>query len=195
MPKGAKEDPGEAMAKLKRNVVLVGMMGAGKTAIGKALAARLNVAFRDSDQALIEAANMSIPEIFARDGEAFFREKEAQIIARLMELEPGILSTGGGAFLRAETREVIAKRGVAVWLKADLEVLWQRVKHKDTRPLLRTADPRSTLAELLALRSPHYAKAPIRVKAEAAFSIEDTTEAVVAALATHPEILEVSHAE
>lgn len=183
------------MAKLKRNVVLVGMMGAGKTAIGKALATRLGVEFRDSDQALVEAANMSIPEIFERDGEAFFREKEAQIIARLMELSPGILSTGGGAFLRAETREVIAQRGVAVWLKADLEVLWQRVKHKDTRPLLRTPDPRSTLAELLAHRSPHYAKAALRVEADAAFSIEETTAAVVSALSAHPDILELSHAQ
>ncbi|MEM1375340.1 MAG: shikimate kinase [Pseudomonadota bacterium] len=183
------------MAKLKRNVVLVGMMGAGKTAIGKALAARLGVPFRDSDQALEEAANMTIPEIFARDGEAFFREKEAQIIARLMELDPGILSTGGGAFLRAGTRDVIAERGVALWLKADLEVLWQRVKHKDTRPLLRTPDPRATLAELLAQRSPHYAKAPLRVEAEASYSIEDTTEAVVTALAARPDVLEVSHAQ
>lgn len=182
------------MARLKRNIVLVGMMGAGKTAIGKALSARLGVPFRDSDQALEEAANMTIPEVFARDGEAFFRDKEAQIIARLLELEPGVLSTGGGAFLRPETRAIIAEKGLAVWLKADLEVLWQRVKHKDTRPLLRTADPRATLAELLAAREPHYAEAGVVVEAKAAYSIEDTTDAVIRALSARPGILEMSDA-
>ncbi|MEM6729442.1 MAG: shikimate kinase, partial [Pseudomonadota bacterium] len=95
---------GQKVAQLLRNVALVGMMGAGKTAVGRALALRLGVPFRDSDQTLEEAANMSIPEIFERDGEAFFRQKETQIIARLMQLAPGILSTGGGAFLQPETR-------------------------------------------------------------------------------------------
>lgn len=182
------------MVRLKRNVVLIGMMGAGKTAIGKALAARIGVAFRDSDQALEDAANMTIPEIFERDGEAFFREKEAQIIARLLELEPGILSTGGGAFLQSQTREVIAARGFAVWLKADLDILWQRVRHKDTRPLLRTQNPRATLAKLLEERVPSYAQAPLAVKAEPGFSVEDMTSAVIAALAARPDVLEMADA-
>ncbi|MEM6480183.1 MAG: shikimate kinase, partial [Pseudomonadota bacterium] len=147
-----------------------------------------------SDQALEDAANMTIPEIFERDGEAFFREKEAQIIARLLELEPGILSTGGGAFLQSQTREVIAARGFAVWLKADLEILWQRVRHKDTRPLLRTQNPRATLAKLLEERVPSYAQAPLAVKAEPGFSVEDMTSAVIAALAARPDVLEMADA-
>ena len=170
------------------------MMGAGKTAIGKSLAARLEVPFRDSDAALVEAANMTIPEIFARDGEAFFREKEAQIISRLLDETPGILSTGGGAFLRPETRALIADKGLAVWLKADLEVLWQRVRHKDTRPLLRTPDPRATLAELLEAREPSYAEAGVTVEALGTYSIDDTIDAVMAALSEVPGILETTDA-
>lgn len=183
-----------ATARLKKNVVLVGMMGAGKTAIGKALAARLGVAFRDSDQALEEAANMTIPEIFERDGEPFFRDKEAQIISRLMDMDPGILATGGGAFLQSTTRAVIAEKGLAVWLKADADLLWQRVRHKDTRPLLRTADPRATLNALLAEREPHYAEAGLTVMAQSSFSIEDMTRAVIKALADRPDVLEARHA-
>ncbi|MCH2077127.1 MAG: shikimate kinase [Rhodobacteraceae bacterium] len=182
------------MPVLKRNIVLVGMMGAGKTAIGKSLASRLDVPFRDSDAALEEAANMTIPEIFARDGEAFFREKEAQIISRLLDETPGILSTGGGAFLRPETRALIAERGLAVWLKADLEVLWQRVRHKDTRPLLRTPDPRATLAELLEARTPSYSEAGVTVEALGAYSIDDTTDAVMTALSNVSGILETTDA-
>ncbi|MEL6518900.1 MAG: shikimate kinase, partial [Pseudomonadota bacterium] len=117
--------------RLNKTVVMVGMMGAGKTAIGQALARKLQVPFLDSDAEIVEAANASIAEIFERYGEAFFREKEAQVIARLLAGPPGVLSTGGGAFLSADNREMISKAGVSVWLKADLDLLWARVKHKD----------------------------------------------------------------
>ncbi|MEL7082222.1 MAG: shikimate kinase, partial [Pseudomonadota bacterium] len=139
---------------LKKTVVMVGMMGAGKTAVGRALAARLGVPFLDSDAEIEAAANMTVQEIFARDGEPFFRDREAKVIARLLEEERGILSTGGGAFLAEGNREAITDKGVSVWLDADLDLLWNRVRHKDTRPLLRTPDPKATLADIFAARVP-----------------------------------------
>ena len=123
--------------RLKKTVVMVGMMGAGKSAVGKEMAHLLGVPFLDSDAEIERAANATIAEIFARDGEAFFRDKEARVIARLLDEAPCVLSVGGGAFLRADTRERITRYGVSVWLKADLETLWQRVRRKDSRPLLR----------------------------------------------------------
>lgn len=176
--------------KLKKTVVMVGMMGAGKTAVGRALAARLGAPFLDSDAEIETAANMSIPEIFARDGEPFFRLKERQVIARLLEDERGILSTGGGAFLSEENRKVISARGVAVWLKADLDVLWNRVRHRDTRPLLRTADPRATLTQLYQARVPLYALADLAVVSDGETSIEQMVDRVIAALKTRPDVLE-----
>lgn len=175
---------------LKRTVVLVGMMGAGKTAVGRDLAATLGVAFRDSDHEVEEAAQMTIPEIFERDGEAFFRDREAQVIGRLLDSAPSILATGGGAFLRDDSKQAIADRGLAVWLKADLELLWDRVRHKDTRPLLRTADPKGTLAALMAARDPHYAQAGLAVSANPDYEIADMTRAVITALLSYPEVLE-----
>lgn len=169
---------------------MVGMMGAGKTAIGTALARLMDVDFLDSDTEIERAANQTIAEIFERDGEAFFREREAQVIARLLDGPPAVLSTGGGAFLRAENRDTISARGVSVWLRADLELLWQRVRHKTTRPLLRTADPKRTLAEICDRRSPVYALADLVVDADAAYSIEDMTERVIEALMTRPDVLE-----
>ena len=177
-------------ARLKKTVVLVGMMGSGKTAVGQALARRLAVPFLDSDAAIEEAANSTIAEIFARDGEAFFRRKEAQVIARLLEGPPAILSTGGGAWLSSENRAAIKASGVAVWLSASLDLLWSRVKHKDTRPLLRTPEPRRTLAELYEARAPFYAEADLRVEASAEYAIADMVEKVVEALATRPDVLE-----
>ncbi|MEM0945913.1 MAG: shikimate kinase [Pseudomonadota bacterium] len=175
---------------LHKTVAMVGMMGAGKTAIGQAVARKLNVPFLDSDTEIVAAANMSIPEIFARDGEAFFRRKEAQVIARLLEEERAILSTGGGAFLNADNRALIAQRGVAVWLRADLDVLWARVRHKDTRPLLRTSDPYGTLAALLKSRVPAYAEAALVVDAQLDYSIAQMAERVIEALLTRPDVLE-----
>lgn len=175
---------------LKKTVVLVGMMGAGKTAVGTALARRLGVPFRDSDAAIEEAANMTVSEIFERDGEAFFRLKESQVIDRLLDGEPAILSTGGGAYMSEGNRQMISDKGVAVWLKVALPLLWSRVKHRDTRPLLRTPDPLKTLTDLCAEREPFYAKADLLVEAEANLSIEDMAGKVRAALLSRPDVLE-----
>jgi shikimate kinase len=172
--------------------VLVGMMGSGKTAVGKALAGRLQVPFLDSDAAIEEAAKATIAEIFARDGEPFFRDREAEVIARLLSGPPAIVSTGGGAFMAERNRRTIADKGVAVWLDADLDTLWERVRHKDTRPLLRTSDPRGTLAALHEKRVPVYRLAELSVKAEPRYSIDDTADRVLAALATRPDILETT---
>lgn len=168
------------------------MMGAGKSAIGKALSERLGVPFLDSDTEIEAASSMTIAEIFEEFGEDFFREKEAQVIARLLDGPPGVLSTGGGAYLRAENRQSIGAEGVALWLKADLALLWSRVAHKDTRPLLRTPDPKSTLAALCTAREPAYAKAELTVEARPKFSIEQTTDMVVEALLTRPDVLEAA---
>lgn len=177
---------------LHRTVVLVGMMGSGKTAIGRALAARLGVDFVDSDTAIEEAAALSIAEIFQRDGEAFFRKREAEVLRRLLSGEPGVVSTGGGAFLAARNQAVIAEMGVALWLDADLETLWDRVRHKDTRPLLRTPDPKATLTGLFHERRPSYAKAGLRVEIGREASIDDTTQSVIDTLLTNPRILETN---
>lgn len=176
--------------RLKKTVVLVGMMGAGKTAVGTQLARVLNVPFLDSDEAIEKAANMTIAEIFERDGEGFFREKEAQVLARLLAGTPAILSTGGGAFLSAANRSLIASHGIAVWLKADLDLLWNRVRHKTTRPLLRTANPRETLRKLLSARETIYAEAGLVVEARAEYSVEDMAGRVIEALLTRPDVLE-----
>ena len=176
--------------KLKKTVVLVGMMGAGKTAVGRAVAAALGVPFLDSDSEIEKAANMTIAEILARDGEPFFRRKESQVIDRLLEEECCILSTGGGAFLAEENRQAISDKGVAVWLDADIDLLWNRVKHKDTRPLLRTPNPRATLGEIFDARVPVYALADLSVKADARYSIEVMASKVVEELLTRPDVLE-----
>ena len=175
---------------LKKTVALVGMMGAGKTAIGLALAKALEVPFLDSDAEIVAASNMTIAEIFERDGEAFFREKEALVIDRLLHGTPGVLSTGGGAFLQPKNREIISRVGVSVWLRADLPLLWSRVKHKTTRPLLRTDDPKATLTELYNARQPSYAEADIAVDADKRYSIDDMTREVIKALLKRPDVLE-----
>lgn len=176
--------------RLKKTIAMVGMMGAGKTAIGMALAKRLNVPFLDSDAEISKAANMTIAEIFERDGEAFFRDRESEVISRLLDGPPCILSTGGGAYLRPENRQMISERGAALWLRAELELLWQRVKHKTTRPLLRTNNPRETLAEIQTARDPIYALADLVVDAEFDFSIDEMTDRVVETLSQRPDILE-----
>ncbi len=175
---------------LKKTIVLVGMMGVGKTAVGRALAARLKVPFLDSDHEIETAANMSIPEIFARDGEPFFREKEYQVICRLLKEECGVLSTGGGAFLAPRNRQVISDVGVSVCLQADLDVLWKRVKGRDSRPLLRSSNPYQTLTDLYTARVPIYAQADLLVQSDGQVSIEAMVDRVLAALAARPDVLE-----
>jgi shikimate kinase len=178
------------MARLAKTVVLVGMMGAGKTAVGTALARQLGVAFRDSDEEIVRAANRSIAEIFERDGEPFFRARETEVISRLLRGTPCVLSTGGGAFLSKANRTLIHDVGVSVWLRADLDLLWQRVRHKTTRPLLRTENPRDTLRALYDTRHPLYAQADLAVDSAAERSVDDMAARVVAALATRPDVLE-----
>lgn len=181
-------------ARLKKTVALVGLMGAGKTAVGTVLARKLGVALSDSDAEIVKAANMSIAEIFARDGEAFFRAREAEVIARLLQGPPAILSTGGGAFLSAANREAISRAGVSVWLNADLDLLWARVRHKSTRPLLQTPDPYGTLRDLYHARQPFYAQADLEVRADPRYSVEDMADKVLEALASRPDVLEMSKA-
>ncbi len=176
--------------RLKKTVALVGMMGAGKTAVGTALAKMLNVPFRDSDSEIVQAANMTIAEIFERDGERFFRQRESEVLRRLLGEEPAILSTGGGAYLAQENRRMISQQGIAVWLKVDLDLLWERVRHKDTRPLLRTDDPYATLAHFCREREPSYAQADITVVASREFSIAQMAIRVRDALLRRPDVLE-----
>ncbi len=176
--------------RLKKTVVLVGMMGSGKTAVGNALARYLAVPFVDSDAEIVRASNLSIPEIFERYGEAFFRQKETQVIARLLNGGPCVLSTGGGAYLSEVNRATISKSGVAVWLRADLDLLWARVRHKTSRPLLRTGNPYETLKELYLARDPIYARADLRAEARPEYAIEEMALKVTAVLATRPDVLE-----
>lgn len=175
---------------LNRTVALIGMMGAGKTAVGKAIAARLRAPFIDSDQEIEQAANMTIAEIFERDGEAFFRDKESQIINRLLVNEKCILSTGGGAFLAEKNRQMIHEKGFSVWLNADLDVLWARVKNNPSRPLLQTDNPFQSLSRLYAERKSTYALADMSIKSGAQISVEDMADKVIAALIQRTDILE-----
>ena len=148
-----------------RSIVLVGMMGVGKSSIGRRLAARLGVPFVDADAEIEKAAGMSIADIFARHGEADFRSGEARVIARLLDGGPQVLATGGGAVMNADTRAAIKAKGVSIWLNAELDVLMRRInKRKNDRPMLQTADPAATLRELLVAREPAYAQADLTVQ-------------------------------
>src|SRR5277367_7121424 len=148
-----------------RSIVLVGMMGVGKSSIGRRLAARLGVPFVDADSEIETAADMSIPDIFARHGEAYFRNGEARVIARLLESGPQVLASGGGAVMNADTRAAIKAKGVSIWLKAELDVLMRRIaKRKTERPMLQTPDPAATLRQLLAEREPVYALSDLTVQ-------------------------------
>ena len=146
-----------------RLVVMVGMMGAGKSTIGRRLAARLHLPFLDADTEIEAAAGMSIPEIFEVHGEPHFRDGEARVIARLLEGGPVVLATGGGAFMREETRGRIAAKAVSIWLKADAEIIMRRVRRRADRPLLRTADPVATVGRLLSEREPVYQHADLTI--------------------------------
>jgi len=175
---------------LKRPVVLVGMMGSGKTAIGTALARALEVPFLDSDDEIVKAANAPIAEIFEKYGEPFFRQKESQVLERLLDGVPAVLSTGGGAFLAAGNRDMIREKGVSVCLQADVDLLWNRVRHKTTRPLLLTDNPRATLERIFNERAPVYATAELAVQTRPDYTIAQTTQRVIDALcaAGHLEV-------
>jgi shikimate kinase len=148
----------------RRSVVLVGMMGAGKSSIGRRLAARLGIPFIDADSEIEKAADMTIPEIFTNHGELYFRAGEARVITRLLEGGPQVLATGGGAFMNPETRAIIRAKGISVWLRATLEVLSRRIKRRTDRPLLKTDDPVATLQRLIDERYPVYAEADLTVE-------------------------------
>ena len=164
----------------RRSIVLIGMMGVGKSSIGRRLAARLGIPFVDADTEIEKAAGMSIPDIFARHGEANFRNGEARVIARLLESGPQVLATGGGAIMNADTRAAIRQKGVSVWLNAEFEVLMRRIsKRKNDRPMLQTSDPAETLRRLLKEREPIYAQADITVQ-----SREVSHESIVADIMT-----------
>jgi shikimate kinase len=154
------------MRRLDKTLVLVGMMGAGKTSVGRRLASILNVPFRDADAEIELAAGCTINEIFERFGEPAFRAGERKVIARLLGDPPHVLATGGGAFMDVETRARIKQSAVSIWLKANIELLLERVTRKDTRPLLRNTDNRTALERLLAEREPIYAQADITVESD-----------------------------
>ncbi|MCJ8157625.1 shikimate kinase [Sphingomonas sp. LaA6.9] len=147
-------------------IVLVGLMGVGKSTVGKRLATRLDIPFVDADHEIEVAADLTISEIFERYGEGHFRDGERRVIARLIDGSPKVIATGGGAFMQEETRALILERALAIWLDADIPVLAQRVGRRDTRPLLRNKDPETVLAELAAVRNPIYALAPIHVRSQ-----------------------------
>jgi shikimate kinase len=169
-----------------RTLVLVGMMGAGKTSVGKRLAQALDLPFKDADEEIERAAGLSIPDIFALRGEGEFREGERRVIARLLDDPPHVLATGGGAFVNPETRALVQKKAVSIWLKADPEVLARRVGRKDSRPLLHGKDPRQVLSELLAAREPAYSQADLIIESKDG-PHQYTVEAILAALKTRLE--------
>ena len=164
-----------------RTIVLVGLMGVGKTTIGRRLAARLRLPFVDADHEIEGAAGMTISEMFAAHGEAAFRDGERRVIARLIEGEPKVLATGGGAFMHPDTRALILDQAVAVWLDADLDVLAERVGRRNDRPLLAGQDARAVLGTLAAVRNPIYGQAPIHIRSQPQ-PHEATVDAIVRAL-------------
>jgi shikimate kinase len=165
-----------------RSIVLVGMMGAGKSSIGRRLASELGLPFVDADGEIEAAAGMTISEIFETHGEPYFRSGEARVIARLLEGGPQVLASGGGAFINPQTRALIRARGVSVWLKADLDVLMRRIRRRSDRPLLKTDDPERTLQRLIEERYPIYAEADVTVYSRDV-SHESIVADIVAALA------------
>ena len=178
------------MFELKKTVALVGMMGSGKSAVGKVVASLINVPFIDADVEIERAAKLSIPEIFERHGEKFFREKEDQVTKRLLQAVPCILATGGGAFTNKNIRKSIARHGVSVWLNADVTTLWSRVKHKKTRPLLQTNNPKKTLTNIYIERREIYSLADVIVDSQAKSSLEDMAYTVITSLLDRGELVE-----
>jgi shikimate kinase len=160
---GPAPEPEKPVPVLSKTIALIGLMGAGKSTVGRKLAEVLNAPFRDSDEEIEKAAGLSVQEIFEKHGEAEFRRGERRVIERLLQEPPFVLATGGGAYLDPATRALLKEKAVTVWLRADLDVLWKRVSRKETRPLLKRDNPRQVLADLNAVRSPIYALADVAV--------------------------------
>jgi shikimate kinase len=177
---------------LPRTVALVGLMGAGKSAIGKRLAMRLGLPFVDADSEIERAAGCSIAEFFERHGEAAFRAGERRVIARLLDSPIHILSTGGGAYIDPETRALMRGKALTVWLRAELDVLFDRVKKRNHRPLLHQGDPKEILAGLMIKRHPIYAEADIVVDSSAQ-PVDRTTDEVIAAVRRYVEVHQPPH--
>ena len=182
IPEPGEPNPALLRAAAARPVTLVGLMGVGKTTIGRRLAARLDLPFVDADAEIEVASGMAVAEIFERFGEAHFRDGERRVIARLIDGAPKVIATGGGAFIDAQTRSLILARTLAVWLDADVATLVERVKRRETRPLLKGKDPGEVLRALAAVRNPIYAEAPIHVGSKRGPHVE-TVDTIVAALA------------
>ena len=178
------------MFELKKTVALVGMMGSGKSAVGKVVSSILDVPFKDADIEIERAAKLSIPEIFDRHGEKFFREKEDRVISRLLHEKCCILATGGGAFINTNVRNSIKEKGVSVWLNADLETLWKRVKHKKSRPLLQTHNPRETLVNIYNDRLKTYSLADIIINSHDKSSLEEMAKLVIKSLLDRSDLIE-----
>ena len=184
MAEAARSEPAIVAALGRRSAVLVGMMGAGKSSIGRRVALRLGIPFVDADAEIEKAAGMTIPDIFAMHGEPAFRAGEARVIARLLESGPQVLATGGGAFMNADTRAVIGAKGVSVWLKAEFDVLMRRIKRRHDRPLLKTDDPGAALRALMDERYPVYALADVTVQSREV-PHEKIVDEIVSGLAAH----------
>src|SRR5579862_2059821 len=167
-----------------RTVVMVGMMGAGKSSVGRRLAARLGLPFVDADTEIEQAANATINEIFERHGEPYFRDGERRVIRRLLDGEPKVLATGGGAFMLPETRAAIRENGISIWLKADRDLILSRIRRRSNRPLLKTGDPEAVIDRLLAERQPIYDEADIHIQSRDV-AHDMVIDDILAALAEH----------
>lgn len=177
-----------------RSIVLIGLMGCGKSSVGRRLATRLALSFVDADDEIEAAAQKSIPEIFADHGEDVFRDGERRVIARLLHNGPQVLATGGGAYMNADTREAIRAHGVSVWLKAELPVLMRRVMKRDNRPLLKSPDPEGVMRDLMSVRYPVYANADITIESRDVPHDVIVGE-IIAALARHLSVVRPSEPE
>lgn len=189
---GARREPNQAhvAASIKRrlgprSLVMVGLMGCGKSSVGRRLASRLDIPFVDADDEIERSARKSIPEIFADHGETYFRDGERRVIRRLLLTGPQVLATGGGAYMNAETRAAIRASGIAVWLRAELSVLLRRVMKRDNRPLLKVEDPEAVMRKLMEVRYPVYAEADLTVES-CDVPHEAIVDEIVAALDRHP---------
>lgn len=175
----------------QRPLVLVGLMGCGKSSIGKRLSTKLALPFIDADEEIERVAQKSISEIFADHGEAFFRDREAKVIARLLGNGPQVLATGGGAFITAETRQKIREAGISIWLRAELPVLMRRVGKRDSRPLLKNGDPEQVMRDLMTARYPIYAEADLTVESRD-IPHDSIVAEIIAALARHPALAQTT---